>query len=263
MMFRFLFLIVVCSACRGKEETELQKICRQIRSEPQTEFPSAHDKKWQLIEGVSKIQDENWPDSLKSIFSSIDTSVKGYSKYHYAILTQLVVPDSRRALKSAAEIFKTHYISDPSCSQVLTNLFTDQRLWEEMMASHLSKQNPVDYSKVLKNLDVMFPDLAEVLGKHPFSDGSILSLLNMGIGSAVLDKKNLETSKPHLVNYYHLLNRIRSGQVAPFYAGFRYDGYAENHMPNLISVLKIFQPDQEIDSILAEVQRLPADSVGL
>ena len=250
------------SSCAEKEETELQKRCRAIRSEPQSEFPEEHDKKWQLIDGVSKINDDDWPDSLKSIFGHIDTTIKGYSKYHYTILTQLVVPDSRKGLKTAAEIFREYNITDPSCSQVLTKLFSDQRLWGEMLANHVNKQGQVDYATVLKNLDVMFPDLAGILGKRPFSDGPVLSLLNMGIGSGVLDKSKLETSREHLINYYHLLKKIGSGGSQPFGPAYNYTNYSATHMPNLVSVLKIFEEDPAVSGILKELSGVRRDSIS-
>lgn len=163
----FLFLILnTFIACH--RQTELQKLCKRIRQSPQVAFPSGKDVKWNLIRNFEQIKDPALPDSIKNIFTTIDTSVRGYSVYQFSILGLLIKPDSRKSLKVLAEIFNENHITDPSCSQVISNLFLDKSLWGDLLISYLTKENSVDYGKVLKNVEVMFPSLPGCLANSPF-----------------------------------------------------------------------------------------------
>jgi hypothetical protein len=224
-----LFLMIACN-----RQTELQKRCAVIRGTPQAAFPAGIDKKWKLIKELREIKDPALPDSVKSIFSSIDTTIRGYDEYRLALLNLLLQPDSRNSLKIMAEVFNENYIDDPSCSQVLTRFLMDESLWGQMIISYYTKRNNVDYSKVLKNIDVMFPGLAQILGKRPFTDDPILTLLKFGLDAGVLDKAKLASSKNELVRYHHHLELAGDTRKNAI----------------LVEILKTFKGDETVDKII-------------
>jgi hypothetical protein len=239
------------------KQSELQKLCKQIRKAPQTAFPAGVDEKWKLIKKFGKIEDTALPDSVKSIFRQIDTSIRGYSEYRLALLNLLAKPGSRKSLKILAEIFNENYINDPSCSQVLSYFFMmNERALADYAISYLTKEDRVDYSNLLKNADVMFPELAHVLGKQPFSDRPILDLLKFGIKGRVLNKENLASSLPDFTRYYDYLKFVRDTLARRQTPGYMYTGYYETHLPDLLDILKIFDSNEAINKIVKETGQI-------
>jgi hypothetical protein len=239
------------------KQSELQKLCKQIRKAPQTAFPAGVDEKWKLIKKLEKIEDTALPDSVKSIFSEIDTSIRGYSEYWLALLTRLAKPGSRKSLKTLAEIFNENFINDPSCSQVLSYFFMmNNRALVDLAISYFTKRDRVDYSKYLKDADAMFPELAHVLGKQPFSDRPILDLLKFGIKARVLNKENLASSLPDFTRYYEYLKFVRDTLTRRQTPGYIYRGYYESHLPDLLDILKIFDSNEAIKKIVKETGQI-------
>lgn len=234
-------------------QSELQKLCKQIRKAPQTAFPAGNDKKWKLIRKLEEIDDKDLPDSVKNIFAQIDTSIRGYSEYWLPLLNVLGKPDSRKSLQVMAGIYAEHYISDPSCSQALSNWFfmANENL-VNLAISYFTKKDVTNYKGLLKNADVMFPALAGILGKRPFTDRPVFDILTTGIKAGVLNKNNLASSKPDFIRYYGYLKYVRDTLTKQQTKEYLYDGYYESHLPDLVLVLKIFEPDEEITRILKE-----------
>ncbi len=246
----FLFLL----GCN--KETELQKLCKQIRLAPQTAFPAGKDEKWKLIKELEKIEDKALPDSVKSIFSQIDTSIRGYSEYRYVLINLLAKPESRKSLKTLAVIFNENYIADPSCSQALSNcFFMNDGALVDLLASYIVKKDLTNNARLLTNVDIMFPELAHILGKRPFSDRPILDLLKVGVKAGVLDKTKLASSKSDLIRYYGYLKYVRDTLAKKPTEGYNYNGYYESHMPDLLIILKIFEPDEDVSRVLAEAEK--------
>jgi hypothetical protein len=245
-------LVLLLTGC-GQKETGLQKLCREIRNAPQTPFPAGHDEKWKLIKKMESVHDPAVPDSLQSIFGSIDTSISGYNEYYHPILNRLAQPDSRKSLKILAEIYRDNYISDPGCSQVLTNMILlDEKVQISMAKAYLTKNGRVDYSNAVQHIDVMFPDLTRILGKRPFTDRPVLDLLKIGIAEKKLTKENLAGSQEDLVRYYDYLKLVRDSLARSPANGFSYTGYYESHIGDLLEVLKVFDHTDKLDRIFAE-----------
>lgn len=242
------------------KQSELEKLCKQISKAPQTAFPAGKDEKWRLIRKLEEIDDNDLPDSVKSIFAQIDTSIRGYSEYWLPLLNVLGKPDSRKSLQVMAEIFSEQYISDPMCSQTLSNWFflSNENLVNQAI-SYYTKHDVTNYRGLLKNADVMFPALAGILGKRPFTDRPVFDILTTGIKAGVFNNDNLASSKPDLIRYYGYLKYVRDTLARQQTKEYIYDGYYESHLPDLVLVLKIFEPDEEITKILKECGQQTAE----
>ncbi len=177
-------------------------------------------------------------DSVQAVFRHIDTTVPGYSNYQYTLLSSLVQPESKNALEKLAELHRDERYDDPSTNQVLTQFCTEERLWGDLLASYITKQNLVNYRKVLKNIPVMYPGLAQALGKHRFADDEILDLTAQGIKCRVLDSLNLASS-------------------LPFFLGVRRANLGSEAINSLLTILELFKNRPEVNPVLKEMRPLP------
>lgn len=252
-----LFFLPACG--QPQKETALQKLCARIRLAPQTPFPAGRDEKWQLIRQMDSLPDPAAPDSLKALFTSIDTAIRGYNEYHYAILARLARPDSEKSLKILSAIFKENYISDPLCSQLLTDMFfMGPEMQANMFKAYLAKEKTIDYSHALQHVEVMFPNLAHILGRRPFTDRPVLDLMKMGIEAKRLNRDNLAGSRADLVRYYYLLKQVKANPASGPLKDYRYERYYESHIGDLLQILHIFEPGQELKRIFEETADIKA-----
>lgn len=178
-------------------------------------------------------------------------------------LLGLLVTGCGKSLKTLAEVYRDNYISDPACSQVLTDMIhLDENVMISQLDAYLTKKGKIDYGTLLVHIDVMFPDLAHILGRRPFTDGPVLYILKTGIAEKKLTKENLAGSQADLIRYYDYLKFTRDSLALRPAKGFTYAGYYESHIGDLLEILEVFDRTNQLNRIFAEAGNKKMQDIG-
>jgi hypothetical protein len=173
-----LIISITFLSCSG-QQNDLKKLCESIRNTPQDVFPNrGQDKKIKLIRELKNLKTDEACDSLRAIFLSIDTTKKGYWDYKYEPLYILSDFNTKKSLKVLAEIIRDYPLDFPA------DMFF---IW--------------DLVGKTENVSIMFPDLAQSLGKQKWTDGHVLMIIISANEKRQLTREQLESSKKYLIAF--------------------------------------------------------------
>jgi hypothetical protein len=218
--------LLSCSSQHG----DLKKVCERIRNTPQDVFPNKRqDKKMKLIRQLKNLKTGETCDSLRTIFLSIDTTKKGYWEYKYEPLYILSDFNTKKSLKVLAEIIRDYPLDFPA------DMFF---IW--------------DLVDKTENVSIMFPDLAQSLGKQKWTDSDVLMMIISANEKRQLTREQLESSKNYLIAFYEYL-KIEKYSLP---GSKHYAKYYDAHLTDLLHCLRIFEPDERINLIYRDVLKL-------
>jgi len=230
---KIIFIIsIIFSSCNHKP-SNFEKLCLEINNTPQVEFPDRQDdKKIKLIRQLKNYKSDEVYDTLKSIFLSVDTTIRGYWEYKDAALNTLSEINTENSLKVLSEIIKDHPIG------VESNMFY---LWELKSRTDSIRK--------------MFPNLTHSLGKQKYTDGDILRMIAKAYQKRQIKREQLEASRNDLIEFYNYL-KIEKYSLP----GSKHDErYYDFLLPDLLKCLRIFETDQKINAIYRDVLKINSD----
>ena len=221
-----LFTSVAFLSCKG-QQSDLKKLCADIRNAPQAVFPNkGQDKKIKLIRELKKFNSDEVSDSLKAIFLSFDTTKRGYWEYKYEPLYILSEKNTPKSLLVLSEIVRDYQLDFPA------NMYF---IWELVSKT--------------ENVSVMFPNLTQSLGKQKWTDGHILMMIINANRKGHLSREQLTNSKEDLIKFYDYLKLEKDSLPGSKH----YAEYYDSHLTDLLLCLRIFEQDEKINQIYKDV----------
>lgn len=221
-----LFYSLTFISCSG-QQSNLSKLCAEIRNAPQTVFPNkGQDKKIKLIRELKRFNSDEVCDSLKAIFLSFDTTKRGYWEYKYEPLYILSEKNTPKSLLVLSEIIRDYQLDFPADMYFI---------WELVSKT--------------ENVSVMFPNLTKSLGKQKWTDGHILMMIVNANRKGHLSREQLTNSKEYLINFYGYL-KVEKDSLP---GSKHYAEYYDSHLTDLLLCLRIFPSEEKINQVYQDV----------
>jgi hypothetical protein len=216
--FKILLIIAIALLSCNVQHDDIKKLCSEIRKTPQT------DKKTKLIRQFKNFKTDEACDSLKAIFLSLDSWDNKYEPLY--ILSEF---NTKKSLLVLSEIIRDYPLENPA------NRFF---IW--------------DLRSKTENISVMFPNLTKSLGKQKWNDGDILMMIIAAYEKGHLKREQLEPSKNDLIAFYDYLKLEKYSLPGSKH----YNEYYDAHLTYLLLCLKIFEPNEKINTIYRDVLKL-------